>query len=129
MPRRTSASGRAPVTSSPPSVIVPAVARIRPLRTPSRVDFPAPLAPTKAMSSEGAISRSIPNSTGPASKPAVSPRTLSRGSGPGSLRIALSEIGLDHPLVAQHDFRLTLSQHLAGHEHDRPVADADDDAH
>src|SRR5258708_32828861 len=129
MPRWTSASGRALVTSSPPNVIVPAVARTRPLSVPSSVDFPAPLAPTSAMSSAGAISRSIPNSTGPASKPALRPRTLSRGSGLGPFPIALSEVGLDHPLIRQHHLRLTLGQHATGLEHDRPVADPDDHAH
>src|SRR5258708_3947881 len=57
MPRWTSASGRALVTSSPPNVIVPAVARTTPLTVPRRADFPAPLAPTTAMSSAATLSR------------------------------------------------------------------------
>src|SRR5258708_14347559 len=111
MPRCTSASGRALVTSSRPNVIVPAVARTRPLSVPSSVDFPAPLAPTSAMSSAAAISSSMPNSTGPAPKPALRPRTLTTGSGLRPFRLALSEVGLDHPLILQHHLRLTLGQH------------------
>src|SRR3977135_336006 len=129
MPRRTRASGRALVTSSPASAIAPEVARTRPLRTPSNVDVPAPFAPPSAMSSAGAMSRSMPNSTGPASKPAVRPLTLSKGSGLEAFGIALAQGGLDHPLVRQHNLRLPIREHLAGLEHDRPAAHADDDAH
>src|SRR6267378_2475748 len=128
-PLRTSASGRPLVTSSPPSVTVPAVARTNPLSTPSSVDLPAPFAPTSAISSPAAISRSIPNSTGPASNPAFSPRTLSSGSGPEPFRIALPQVRLDHALVAQHHLRLALSQNLPKVEHDRPPADPDDHPH
>src|SRR4030088_3568654 len=129
MPRRTRASGRALVTSSPASAIAPEVARTRPLRTPSSVDLSAPFAPTSAMSSDGAMSRSMPNSTGPASKPAVRPVTLSSGSGLEAFGIALAQVGLDHPLVAQHNLRFPIREHPTGLEHDRPSADADDDAH
>src|SRR5712664_4222526 len=126
MPRRTSTSGRALVTSWPASVIVPDVARTRPLRTPSSVDLPAPLAPTRAMSSPGAMSRSMPNSTGPASKPAVRPRTSSRTSGLEALGIALAQVGLDDPLVPQHDLGLSLREDLAGVEDDRAAAHPND---
>src|SRR5712692_264770 len=129
-PFRTWTSGRALVTSWPPRLTVPEVARTSPLRTPSRVDFPAPFAPTSAISSAGAMSRSIPKSTGPASYPAVSPRTLRSGSGRlEAFGIALAQIGLDHTFVAKHDLRLALGQDLAGVEDDRAAADPDDHAH
>src|SRR5216684_326362 len=129
MPFRTRDSGRAWVTSSPASVTVPEVARISPLRAPSKVDFPAPLAPTSATSSACPTSRSIPKSTGPASKPAVRPRTSSRGSGLGAFRISLTEVGLDHALVLEHHLRLALGQDATRLEHDGPAADPDDHAH
>src|SRR5258708_8387626 len=129
-PFRTRTSGRALVTSWPARLIVPEVARTSPLRTPSSVDFPAPFAPTSAISSPGAMSRSIPKSTGPASYPAVSPRTSRSGSGRlEAFRIALAEVGLDHSLVAKHDFRLAIGQDAAGVEDDRAAADPDDHAH
>src|SRR6266849_8867111 len=129
MPFRTRASGRACVTSSPARVMLPDVARIRPLRAPSSVDLPAPFAPTRATSSPCPTSRSMPKSTGPASKPAVRPRTSSSGSGFGPFRIALPQIGLDHALVAKHDLRLALGQHATRLEHDGPAAHPDDHAH
>src|SRR5260370_33982591 len=107
---------------------VPAVERTSPLRTPSRVDLPAPLAPTSATSSAGPTSMSIPNSTGPASKPAVSPRTLSSGSGLDSFGIAVAQVGLDHPLVTQHDLRLPPGQDLAARQNCSLAADAHVDA-
>src|SRR5438309_2691547 len=128
-PLRTRASGRALVTSSPPSEIVPEVARTRPLKTPSKVDLPAPFAPTSAISSDGSMSRSIPKSTGPASKPAVRPRTSSRVSGLEAVGIALAEVGMDHALVPQHDLRLALRKDVTEVEDDRPAAHADDHAH
>src|SRR6267143_3293881 len=129
MPFRTSTSGRAFVTVSPPSTIEPDVARTNPLSTPSRVDLPAPFAPTSATSSPPATSRSIPNRTGPAPNPAVRPRTSRRGSGLEPFRVALTEVGLDHTLVAKHDLGLSLRQDTAAIEDDRAAADADDDAH
>src|SRR5437879_1208856 len=129
MPLRTSASGRSLVTSAPASMIVPAAAGTRPLSTPSRVDLPAPFAPTSATSSAGATSRSIPKSTGPAPKPAVSPRTLRSGSGLEAFCIALAQVGLDHSLVPQNDVRLALREDLAEIENDRVPADSDDHAH
>src|SRR5712692_2836078 len=129
-PFRTWTSGRALVTSWPPRLTVPEVARMSPLRTPSSVDFPAPLAPTSAISSAGATSRSIPNSTGPASYPAVSPRTLRSGSGRlEAFGIALAQIGLNYTLVAKHYLRLALGQDLTGVEDDRAAADSDDHTH
>src|SRR5882672_4675034 len=128
-PLRTRTSGRALVASSPPRVTVPDVARTRPLRTPSRVGFPAPFAPTSAISSPAATSRSIPNSTGPASYPAFSARTSSKGSGLEPFRIALPQVSLDHTLVAEHHLRLAFSQHLSEVKHDRPPANPDDHPH
>src|SRR2546427_1688836 len=103
--------------------MLPEVARTSPLSTPSSVDLPAPLAPTSAMSSDAATSRSIPNRTGPASNPAVSPRTASSGSGLSPFRIPLTQIGLDHALVAKHDLGLSLGQDLAEVEDDSTAAD------
>src|SRR5712691_13142102 len=81
------------------------------------------------MSSACPTSRSIPKSTGPASKPAVRPRTSSSGSGLKPFRIALPEVGLDHALVSQHDLRLALGQDATRLEDDGPAADPDDHAH
>ena len=47
-PARTRASGRNPMSSSPPSRIEPRWQRWRPATTSMSVDLPAPLAPTRA---------------------------------------------------------------------------------
>src|SRR6202022_4395204 len=125
----TSTSGRAFVTVSPPSTIVPDVARTSPLTTPRSVDLPAPFAPTSATSSPLATSRSIPNRTGPAPKPAVRPRTSRRGSGLEPFRIAFAEVGLDHALIAKDDLGLSLGQDVTALEDNRAAADPDDHAH
>src|ERR1700730_5036888 len=125
----TSPSGRAFVTVSPPSTIVPDVARTSPLRTPRSVDLPAPFAPTSATSSPLATRRSIPNRTGPSPKPAVRPRTSRRGSGLEPFRIALAKVCLDHALVPQDDLGLALGQDVTALEDDRAAADPDDHAH
>ena len=75
IPALTMASGRAFVISRPENAMLPALARTSPLSVPSKVDLPAPFAPTRAMSSPRAISMSISNRTGPAAKPAVRPFT------------------------------------------------------
>src|SRR5947209_8607809 len=125
MPALTTSSGRAPVMSRWSKVTFPERVATRPLSVPSRVDLPAPLAPIRATSSPSAISRSTPKSTGPASKPAVSPSTWRRGSAFLLAGIALSQVGLDDPAVLEDGAWLTLGQHLAEMEDHGAVADAD----
>src|SRR5207302_5499696 len=110
MPARTIASGRALVRSRPARVTVPAVSRTRPLRAPSKVDLPAPLAPIRATSSPSATSRSTPKRTGPAPKPAVRPRTARSGSATLQAGVTLAEVGLDHPAILEHGPRLAFGQ-------------------
>src|SRR5437588_703352 len=116
-------------------------------RTPSSVDLPAPLAPISATSSPARRSRSTPNSTGPAPKPAVRSRTSSSGCSPAiglpptpvlplrgggrrvSPRVALAEIGLDDAGVTEHVGGRALGQGLAEVQHNRALADADHHAH
>src|SRR5881409_93081 len=126
----TTASGRTFVMSRPENAIRPALARTRPLRVPSKVDLPAPLAPTSATSSPCAISTSMPNSTGPAANPAVRPLTCSSGSAATEPPcVSLAKVSLDHTLVAQDDVRLPVCQRPPEVENDHSLAHADDDAH
>src|SRR5919204_5510067 len=126
-------SGRAPVRSRPPTRTRPAVGRTRPEIVPSKVDFPAPLAPISATSSPLPTCRSTPKSTGPAPKPAVSPCTSSSGVSSAALGlsagISLSPGSLDDALVLEYLRRIALRQNLAEMQHQRSPADADDDAH
>src|SRR3989475_7207559 len=116
--------------SRPQIAILPAVAHTSPLRVPSKVDLPAPLAPTSATSSLGAISMSIPKSTGPAAKPAVSPLTRSSGSAVTEPpRVSLAEVGLDDALVAQDDVWRPIGKRPAEVEDDDPLTHADDHTH
>src|SRR5919201_3830333 len=131
-PALTILSGRAPVRSRPPTSTRPAVGRTRPEIVPSKVDFPAPLAPISATSSPSLTRRSTPKSTGPAPNPAVRPRTSSSGASAAfslSAGIPLSQVSLDDPLVLEALGRIPLRENLAEVQHQRCAADTDDDPH
>src|SRR2546429_2214339 len=130
-PAATVCSGRCPVTGRPLKTTRPAVTRTSPVSAPSSVDLPAPLAPISATSSPGQMSRSTSNRTGIRRKPASRRRTSSSGSPSGiaAAGVALTQVGLDHPAVAQ-DLRGRAFQQRPPQVQDQgAVANADDDLH
>lgn len=74
MPSRCAVAGEETETVSAPKPTVPASGRCTPERTFTRVDFPAPLSPTRATTCPAATSRSTSVSAATAPKDLLIPR-------------------------------------------------------
>ena len=79
MPNRTRSRDTRPLISRPSNRMAPASGEVRPIRTSSRVDFPAPLGPTSPTRSPTHTSRSKPSSALIEPRSTATPRTVRRG--------------------------------------------------
>src|SRR3954447_9441584 len=134
---RTGSATLPPRSCCPFTTSRPAVGRNWPLITLSRVDFPAPLAPSSATTSEATV-RSTPRSTSirpyaartpSSSRAAVVMLHLPFAVAAGSRDVQGAEIGLLHPRVLADLGRGATADHRSEVEHVHVVAGAHHQAH
>src|SRR6266852_3505394 len=121
MPRATSRSVARLVTSSPPSVTWPDIARITPTIAFSTVLLPAPLGPMMALISPGPTPKVMFSTTGTPPYPAVRPSTFKCGASSG-------KVGFLHLRLSAHSAQRSLRDDLAARHDDDDLAQALDDA-
>src|ERR1035437_8335868 len=117
MPSRIRSLERIRVTSSPPSLMLPRRASIRPTRDLRKVVLPAPLAPSSSTVSPARTSRSTPQSTCIVPWPASTPAACSKDAASGGM--LASEKHFDGLRHLHRDRELAFEDLLAGvHDND-----------
>src|SRR5438105_9404665 len=121
MPARTTRWAGRPSIRTPSNSTRPAVGARSPEMALSRVDFPAPLEPSKATISPRCTEREMPCKAGTPAYAALRSWTRSAASG--------TEIRLDHPRIAGDLPGRTLGDAPSGVQHHHPVAHRHDHLH